>query len=194
VNYGPEPESELVRRTRWYIHLRWYLLLIITLPTLASLYISPALANQRREGVILVAAILGSNAVFSLLSRLRTGWRYSNVLAILIIAFDVLFISFFIFNKGGIESRSQLLYALPILTSALLFSRLGVYATAAGAALSYDFVIIANYFGWIHSPEMVTNQATDWPYVLNTVIFFTAALMRRQATHSRRYYEILKDP
>jgi signal transduction histidine kinase len=177
VNYGPEPELELVRRTRWYIRLRWYLLLIITIPTLASLYISPALASQRRDGVILVAVVLGSNVVFSLLSRLRTGRRYSNTIATLIIAFDVLFISFFIYSKGGIESRSQLLYALPILTSALLFSRLGVYATAAGAALSYDFVIIANYFGWIHSPDMVTSQATDWPYVLNTVIFFTAAIM-----------------
>jgi signal transduction histidine kinase len=177
VNQTHEPGSELLLRTRWYIRLRWYLLSLITLPTFASLYIGSEQASQRARGLVIVTLALGTNLAFHVLDRVRGSAIYRRALAVAILASDVLLISLFIFLKGGIESRSLLLYALPILTSALFFGRAGVYITAVGSALSYDVVILANYFGLLHSPEQLTHLGTDGPYLLTTIIFFNSVLL-----------------
>lgn len=173
----PKPHSEILQRTQWYIRLRWLMLAAVILPAFGSLYIGSGLASQRLPSLIQAAIIVGTNVVFYILSRLRLGETYYRFLALSILVFDVLFITFFIYSNGGIESRSQLLYALPILMSAPFFGRLSVYITAAGAALAYDAVIVANYFGIVHSPEALTHEATNLTYVLNTIAFFTAALL-----------------
>lgn len=172
-----EPDSELLLRTQWYIRLRWFLLLAIVLPTLGSLYFGSSLSSQRLSGLVISTVVFAANGVFYILSKLHRGQTYHRVLAMCLLAFDVLFITYFIYDKGGIESRSQLLYALPILMAAALFGRLAVYITAAASAAAYDLVILANYWGIVHSPEAITHQAMDGSYVLNTIIFFTAVLL-----------------
>lgn len=172
-----EVQSEFLQRTRWYIRLRWFLLSAITLPSLVSLYLGSGLTSQRVSSLIISAVVLGTNAVFYGLSKLRRSPVYYRRLAMVLLAFDTLFISYFIYSKGGIESRSELLYALPILMASSLFGRSGVYLTATASAVSYDFVIIANYFGIIHSPEALTHEYSNLTYVLNSMVFFTAVLL-----------------
>lgn len=177
VARAADPANELYLRTRWYIWLRWFIVAAIVVPSLASLYIGSGVANERRSSLILAAILIGASFIFYALSRRSRGRTYDRAVAMSLLAFDVLFISYFIYDKGGIESRSELLYALPILIASALFGRLGVYLTAAGSALAFDFVILANFAGLIHSPDAVTNEAANGSYAFNTVIFFTAALM-----------------
>jgi PAS domain S-box-containing protein len=173
----PKSGLELIRHTRWYIRLRWLLLLAIIAPALVSLYLGSGLTHERLSSLVIAAVAVGSNVLFYGLSHLRRRETYYRALALSMLAFDVLFISYFIYSKGGIESRSMLLYALPILMSAPLFGRASVYIAASGSALGYDAVILANYLGIIHSPDAVTHQATNLTYVLNSIIFFTVLLL-----------------
>ena len=150
---------------------------MITIPSILSVYADKGQQNQQLNGLMIVFVALGTNLLFWFLDKIRGSNRFHRTLAIAILICDVLLISFFIFNKGGIESRSLLLYALPILTSALLFGRQGVYATAIASALSYDFVILVNYFGWLHSPEQLTDLYKDAGYVATTIIFFNIIMI-----------------
>jgi PAS domain S-box-containing protein len=127
--------------------------------------------------MIFAGIILYSNLLFYIMARYHSGHLYNRILASALLLCDVLFITYFIYIKGGIESRSLLLYALPTLMGALLFGRAGVYTVAIGSAVAYDFVVAGNYFGFLHSPESLTNLAKNGPYVINTVLFFTAILV-----------------
>lgn len=171
------PGSELLFRIRWYIYVRWFLLLAIIIPTLLTLYLGKGIYLPRLLGDILAACLLLANGLFYLLSRLELGRRYYKALGMALLAFDIIFITYFIHSGGGIESRMLLLYAVPILMAAPMFGRAGVYYTAASAAAVYDLLILANFWGIIHSPNMLTSLATQGNYVAYTITIFSTALM-----------------
>jgi PAS domain S-box-containing protein len=168
---------ELIVRTRWYINLRWFVLLAITVPGLISLYVGSGASAEFKSDALLAAVALGINVVFYALTKPKRGDLYYRILAATILTFDVLFISFFIFSKGGIESRSPVLYTLPIMISGALFGRRAVYATALSAAFVYDLLVTADYFSIIHSIGGLTGMRNNLPYVINSTVFFTAILV-----------------
>lgn len=171
------PNPELVARTRWYIRLRWYLIAGITLPTLSSLYIGRGMKSDQTAGLIFTVVLFAVNGIFYGLVRLKRGHDYHRLLAMSLLAFDVLLISALIFARGGVESRALLFYTVPILMSALFFGRAGVYTTGAGAAVVYDLVILGNYFGWFHSGDVATHEGTDAGYVLYSFVFYNAGVI-----------------
>ncbi len=173
----PEPNQPIYDRLRWYINMRWLLLSVISLPALASLYVGPGLVRLRGSNIVFVAVLFAMNGVFYALSRLRRSVAYYRAIAVGIVATDLMFTTYFIYSIGGIESRSVIVYTLPIIMSSALFGRLGVYVTAGCSALMYNFVIVANYYGWLHSPKTLTNQAHNGTYVVNTAVFFTCVLI-----------------
>lgn len=168
--------TDRMQRTRWYIRLRWILLLLIIIPALLAVYIGEGWSTRAQHDTILAALAIISNCIFSLAGRIRQGSLLHSRLGVTLIAFDVLLITFFIYNKGGIESRSLLLYTIPILMSAAIFGRLAVYLTALTSALLYDLLIVANYFGIFSSLDTYTSQSGDFAYVLNSIIFFSVVL------------------
>ncbi len=172
-----EPDQEIVQRLRWYVKMRWFLISVIALPSLASLFVGTGLLSLRVSNFVLTLVVFAVNAVFYVLSRLRRSAAYYRAIGVAVVVTDCLFISYFIYSLGGIESRSAILYTLPILMAAAMFGRLGIYLVAAGSAAAYDFIILANYFGWIDSPQAVTDQATNATYVINTIVFFTCVLV-----------------
>lgn len=171
------PSHDLLERTRWYIKLRWYILAGITLPTLLSLYIGHRRTSVQIAGAIITIGLFLVNGIFFGLSHLKRGRTYFRVLELAMLAFDSVFISFFVFLRGGIESRVVILYSIPIIMSALFFGRAGVYTTAICSAVLYDFVIAGNYFKWFHNHNMVTNEGSQGGYVLYTIVFFTLILL-----------------
>lgn len=173
----PQPQQPIYQRLRWYINIRWLLISIIALPALASLYVGPGLVRLRGSNIVFVAVLFAFNGIFYILSRLRRSVTYYRALGIGLVASDLLFITYFIYSIGGIESRSVIVYALPILMSSALFGRLGVYLTAGFSALLYVFVISGNYYGLLHSPKALTDQAHNGTYVVNTAVFFTCVLL-----------------
>jgi hypothetical protein len=139
--------DDLVVRTRWYIYLRWFILLAIILPGLISLYIAEGLSDKVIHDSIVGGVALMSNLIFYGLSYVFRKGTALQVFTAVIFSIDIALITYFIYTKGGIESRSIIMYVLPIIMSAGIFGRIGVYALAFLSMLLYDTLIISNYFG-----------------------------------------------
>lgn len=169
--------SNLKQRTQWYAFIRLLFLLAIAIPGILSLYIFEGWSPAVRSDVAVVILALGSNLLLYGFTKLHDGRRYHQFLASLWITFDVILISVFIFLNGGIESRSPILYTVPILIAAALFGRRGIYITALGCSIIYASLIGADYLDLIHSlgaydPTLRKNL----PYVINTLCFFPSIL------------------
>jgi PAS domain S-box-containing protein len=175
--------DDLVVRTRWYIYLRWFILLAIILPGLISLYIAEGLSDKVIHDSIVGGVALMSNLIFYGLSYVFRKGTALQVFTAVIFSIDIALITYFIYTKGGIESRSIIMYVLPIIMSAGIFGRIGVYALAFLSMLLYDALIISNYFGIFPSLSSYdpTSQ-TDFGQVVNTVIFFNILFILIGAT------------
>ena len=171
-------QSDLVVKTRWYIRFRWYLLLAVSVPGILSLYIGEGWTAQVQRDVLLGILAVGSNGIFYVLGNLKKSDNYYRALAISLLVFDTLLITYLIYTKGGIESRSPILYCIPILMSAAMFGRReAAYFTAFGSLIAYNGLIIADYLNIVHSLGGLTNLHSDFPYVVNTVIFFSSIII-----------------
>lgn len=168
---------ELMARTRWYIRVRWFVLLAIMVPGLASLYVGSDMSARVQTNGRLALVALGTNLVFYSLSRVRRGRMYVRALAATLLLFDVLLVTYFLFVNGGIESRGVVLYVLPIMMSGALFSHRAVYATTLTATLAYNALIIMDYLNVIHSHGGLTGLRGDLPYVVDSTILFTVILL-----------------
>lgn len=169
--------SDVITRTQWYVRLRWYVLLAIVLPGLISVYLTRGTTADFWVDVAVSALAFLSNGIFLLLCRLYRTERYHRLLAGFIMAVDIGLVTYLIYGNGGIESRNMIVYALPIIASAVIFGRLAVFAATAVSILAYDFIIVANYNDLLHSPNSITQQAYNLPYVWNTLIFFSIVLL-----------------
>lgn len=150
----------------------------IGLPGILTLYIANGWSAEVQRDTLFGAIALSTNLLFFILSRPRRGGLYYRLIPLALLTLDILFVTYLIFSKGGIESRSVILYAVPILMSAALFGRKAVYMTAFAAAFSYDALMYADYIGRLDSignrlPDLHSSTA----YVLNTIVFFTALLI-----------------
>jgi PAS domain S-box-containing protein len=170
--------QDIVVRTRWYIYIRWFLLLAISLPGLLSLYIVDGWSQQLSHDALLGLLAVSSNAVFYAISRVIKNPKNFRILAFALISFDIFLVSGLIFINGGIESRNVILYVVPILLSAAIFGRSAIYKTTLACIVAYDFIIIGDYLNIFHSIGAFDPTLRSWfSYVVNTVAFFSAVLI-----------------
>jgi PAS domain S-box-containing protein len=172
-----EADVDLEIRARWYIYVRWLFLLAIALPAILSNMVGEGLSSQVRQDIFTAVLAVISNLIIFLFSRLQKTKRFYRLIVILLLAIDILTVTFIIFTKGGTESRSPILYIIPILISSAVFGKRGTYWTAFSAVLIYDALIIGDWANVIHSINAVNpHLRTDTTYMLNTVAFFSSVL------------------
>lgn len=163
--------DDLISRTRWYIYLRWFILLAVIVPGLASLYIGEGFSSNLWIDAVLGLVALSTNLIFFIFAVFLKKSSAVKVLITSIFLTDILLITYFIFTKGGIDSRSVILYVIPLIMSAAVYGRKGVYALALLSMVMYDTLLLANYFGLFYSAGNIWQQ-TSYGYVVNTIIFF----------------------
>lgn len=169
---------DLSLRTRWYIGVRWLYLAAIVGPGVLSLYIGEGWSQQVQRDALLGFLAIASNGVFYLLSKKLATTSAYRFLAISLLIIDIALITYLIYTKGGVESRSPILYTIPILMSAAILGQRAIYVIAVTAVVTYDSIILADFFGIIRSIGSVNpGLRTEFPYVLNTVTFFTSILL-----------------
>jgi PAS domain S-box-containing protein len=174
----PNPLPDLISRTRWYIFIRWFALLAIAMPTVLSLFIVDGLSAQVVRDALLGIVAIASNSIFFITSRIIKSEASYKKLAISLIITDILLISGVIFINGGIESRSVILYTIPILFSAALFGSSAIYKTTFAIIAIYDFMIIGEYLNLFHTVGAFDPwEHTYFSYVVNTVISFSAIFL-----------------
>src|SRR5581483_10862797 len=115
-------------RVRWYTKMRWFYLIPLAVAGIAPLYITSGFSEDfRRQLLLLIVAILVNFAFFfGGHSRKRRPGFYI-FLGGAQIAFDILLATWVLYQNGGIESRSVIIYAIPIIMTGALFGRLAVY-------------------------------------------------------------------
>lgn len=121
-------------------------------------------------------ALLSNGLFYVLAARKQSDTSYRR-LAITMLVVDILTVTILIFTKGGIESRSPILYTIPLLMSSALFGQKGVYYTTLLSIGLYNTLIVADFTQIIQTIGAV-NPALRFngTYVLNTITFFTSVL------------------
>lgn len=174
--YSPLPS--VIARTRWYISIRWFVLLAVALPSILALYIGEGWSKQVQYDTLAAILAVLSNGIFYIISRnLRDPNRF-RFLAIALLMTDIMIVTYLIFINGGVESRSPILYIVPVLMSAVIFGRKAIYTTAYTSIVCYSSLIIADYMNILRT--VGAHNATlrsDFPYVLYSVVFFTSVLI-----------------
>lgn len=150
-------------------------MVLIAVPGIGSLLVGQGLTHQVVGDGALALCVLASNIAFYIAAR-QTGKppHYYFVLAGVLLALDILCITFFIYTKGGIESRSLLLYVVPILMSSVVFDRTAIYKTTLFVLVCYNGLILADHLHVIQALSELTPQLSDSSdYVLNSSVFMS---------------------
>ncbi len=173
------PPADYVARVRWYINIRWFVLLSVAVPGIFALYIGEGLSEQVRRHIVLGVFAVASNGLFYLLTRVNSdNAAYFRRIATCVVIFDVFLIGFLVFINGGVESRSPILFTILILISAALFGRRAVYTTAVACFGVYNFIVIADYLDIIRTlSDYNVEIRGNFAYVLNSVAFITSVLL-----------------
>lgn len=172
------PDEDIIARTRWYIHFRWFYIFALAVPTALFMYLSHGWNEPLT--IILSAAVLAliSNGIFYLAAHLLSRARYFQILAIVLLLTDIFINNYLILTRGGVESRSPILYVIPIIMSAVIFGRKGIYFTAILSTVSYDGILLADYLNIFRSSgELNPVLHTQLTQVLYLMVFFSAALI-----------------
>lgn len=170
--------ADLLHSIKWYVYVRLLFLLALSVPGIAAQYFTEGWVTAVHRDLTLLVIGIVSNFIFYFLAKLRRNTFYLQVLVRVMIALDIALITLLIFTKGGIESRSAILYALPILVSAAIFGRRASYVAALACSAAYVGLIIADYNNIIQSvgafdPTLRHNLA----YVIQSVCFFPSILI-----------------
>lgn len=198
-----DDKTELVKKIRWIIRLRYLLSPAVVLMMLFTgwqgLTREPALTQPALFAVLITAAIaVLLNTIYFLTLRFRP---FSNLQAFVVLqlALDVLLFTSYVYRSGGVTSPFAFLYLLPVIAGAILVSTSASMALAGVASFSYITILSLAASGVInHISYFVALDgfAHKWSYVLlmmlvNSFAFFVVAaissfLMRtvRQKTTS----------
>jgi PAS domain S-box-containing protein len=171
----PKTLPDFISKTRWYIYIRWFLLLAIALPGILSLFIVNGWTAQVEHDSLLGAIAVSTNGIFYIISRLIKSTRGYKILAASLIVVDVLLVTGLIFINGGIESRSPILYTIPILFSSALFGSRAIYKTTFSIIVLYDCLIFGDYLSIFHTVGAYDPWEHGYfSYVINTIVSFSA--------------------
>jgi hypothetical protein len=136
-------QTATVRVTR--VHFLFIVLYILSLVVFDSwnLYSHQAMGQLwTAAGLMLVV-----NTVFWYLARMK--FSKSSIYAFIVLALvaaDIVFASYIVLWQRGLASKSVILFAVPIITSAALRSRSTVLATASLCAAAYSTVAVRYFF------------------------------------------------
>jgi signal transduction histidine kinase len=176
--YSNAQAIDIRQRIRWYAMVRFLFLLALTLPGIISLYAFEGFSPQVVQNLALLAIALLSNVLFYVLIRSHENIRYLKTLTAIWIGLDILLATTVIFTNGGIESRSPILYTLPILISAAIFGRIATYVAAVICSQLYMTLILADYAGIIQTiGAFDPTLRTRLPYVINSIVFIPSILL-----------------
>lgn len=169
--------SDMSIKAFWYVRMRWFFLLAVGIPGILSNFVGEGLSEQVRRDIILLSVALFTNLIAYLIARMAKSDTFFAKLAAVMIAFDIVVISALIFIKGGVESRSPILYTIPLLMSSAIFGKKGVLISALACILLYDFMIYYDYLGVIQTIGAYNSELShNSTYVINTIAFFTSVI------------------
>lgn len=145
---GKKDKAETIRRQNSrLIRIRWYYIGILTgVATVSSL--TAGLPTKIAQQYIVICLIaFGINLLILLVNRIkRFGEKSLYGLMILQLMLDLGVASYVTYQQGGIEARTPILFALPILAAGLIYINRMVYIIAFTAGLGYLASVFAEKY------------------------------------------------
>jgi two-component system, NtrC family, sensor histidine kinase PilS len=91
--------------------------------------------------------------------------------------FDTVFITFFIYTTGGIDSIFSFLFILNIISGSILFSRKGGIIIASASSILYGLMLDLHYYGLIHplGSRVMASDSYDGSFLFYTILVNMAA-------------------
>ncbi|HSW37690.1 MAG TPA: PAS domain-containing sensor histidine kinase [Candidatus Saccharimonadales bacterium] len=172
------PSLDLRERVRWYGKMRWFYLLPLAVAGLLPIYLSQGLSQdfRRQSSVAIIGIVLNLIILLSTSRRFHIRNKlFYLVLAVVQIAFDMSLATWLLYENGGIESRSVIIYAIPIIMTGALLGRLATYWAATTSSILYVGLISLDHYKLIKPPNAIFGFAhTDFLFYLRSTIFYTA--------------------
>lgn len=158
-------QTSIVRLSRIYFTLTALYALVIIVSDAWDL-ITPEMLLNRWE---MAAVLLGVTAIVWFLARRTTNNAlYYKILLLILVILGIGFATFSVYTQRGMASKGVMLYVLPIITAAALYSRSAVMATATVSVAAYTLAAV-RYF--------VLNPAEGYKVELYTEIGFYSGLL-----------------
>lgn len=173
------PIIELRQRVRWYVTMRWYYLFVLAVAGLTPLYLDKGWSEDFRNqlSIALAAVFLNIAVLFITRYRFRTKTIYA-ILAAAQISFDIFLVTWILYQNGAIESRSIILYAIPIVMTGALLGRAAIYFAGTASAVAYGTLISLDHFGVIHPPNAIFPFAhSDNFFYISSLFFYSSVFI-----------------
>ncbi len=170
---------ELEERVRWYIKIRWYFVIVLALSGILPTIVTSGFSDLLKINLLIADVAMVGNFVFFLITRKK--WQNLTAYRLLAgaqIALDVVLATSLVYTNGGIESRTMILYAIPIIMSSAFLGRMSIYITGLVSTFCYQAILILDFAGLIeplrqNNPNLHDNRE----YFLLTLFFYGAVLM-----------------
>lgn len=169
--------NDLRLSIRWYIFVRLLFLFSLSIPGIFAQYLTEGWSATLQRDLLLLSIGIVINYIFYFLAKASSRISYLQPLIRILIIIDIVLITALIYSKGGIESRSPILYALPILVSAAIFGRKASYVAALACGSAYAGLLIGDYLDII--PAIVAFNAAlhqDLSFLIQTISFVLSIL------------------
>jgi signal transduction histidine kinase len=176
------------------VRIRWYYILLMSLIAIGPTF---ALTNDmaligRYSALGVFGVICNGLLHLSLAYKPDKAWYHTGH-AFLQIILDALLASMVVYVLGGLQSRATILYALPILTSGILFLGLYAYLAAILSAASYTatlFLYLAQHPGAYEASDIIVPAAfysCIFIIIARIVAYFSAinASAERESSYSQ---------
>ncbi len=175
LNTHEQYVAQLQVRNKWMVRLRWYYLILLTFVASASTLLTTHNTYLINHYLLLCALGVTVNVgLWLFLQRHSHNAEYYRAIAVVQILLDMSLASTAVYLQGGLASRATILYAIPILTSGVLF--LGVYAYIAAlfSSLSYALCLLLYQ---TYYPQAYQPFDTIVPIIFYSFVFFIIAII-----------------
>ena len=121
---------------------------------------------------VLLAVIYFTNIVYIFLIKYLGRIRLQAYFQLF---FDTVFIIFFIYTTGGIDSIFSFLFILNIISGGILFSRKGGMIIASASSILYGLMLDLHYYGLIHpfGSRVMASDNYDSSFYDSSFLFYT---------------------
>jgi signal transduction histidine kinase len=172
------------------MRIRWFYVLIIGITGIALPAITKTNISSTYQQITFVSLFLLLNTILFYVVQRKDGTRSINfyrLVAIGQIMMDIVLASYTIYIRGGANSRTVILYAIPIITAGILFASAVVYSAALLSAVAYVAAVVAYHL--IHHDTLSGTQLIS-PIVFYPIVFFIiAAIVTKLSTLSAQTVE-----
>ena len=149
---------------RW-INLRWYYMILFgAIAILMSVLATMNAYRVIEYGQIVLIGYLFNALLILLCHRFMTSLWIQKAITVGQLLLDLLMGSLIIYIQGGVEARTIILYAIPIVAAGFLFSRRSVMYVAAASGIAYISTIL------LHS--LLVTGMVDWSIYIVPVVFY----------------------